>query len=56
MSFVPLINGDDLISTLKLKPSPLFSKILNNVEEQQTLGKIKTKSEAITYAKKVAKI
>ena len=51
--FVRLINGDDLIKTLKLKPSPLFSKILNAVEEAQVVGKIKTKKEALSYARKI---
>jgi len=52
--FVRLISGKDLIAKLKLKPSPLFTKILMAVEEQQTLGKIKTKKEALALAKKVA--
>ncbi len=46
-----LINGHDLIRTLKLKPSPLFGKILKHVEENQSLGKITTKKEALALAK-----
>lgn len=49
--FVRLISGKDLISKLKLKPSPHFAKILATVEEQQSLGKIKTKKEAMELAK-----
>ena len=51
--FVRLINGYDLINTLKLKPSPLFSEILSAVEEQQALGKIATKQDALLFAKKM---
>lgn len=53
--FVRLIDGNDLIKTLKLKPSPVFGKILAAVEEQQSLGKIKTKAEALELAEKIAR-
>jgi tRNA nucleotidyltransferase/poly(A) polymerase len=52
--FVRLMTGHDLIKTLKLKPSPVFAKILAEVEEKQILGKIKTKKEALELAKKIA--
>jgi len=51
--FTRLIDGNDLIKELKLQPSPLFSKILNEVEEQQVLGKIETKKDALNLARKV---
>jgi len=51
--FTRFINGDDLIKTLKLQPSPLFGKILSEVEEKQILGKIKTKKEALVLAKEI---
>lgn len=51
--FVRLIGGRDLIKEIKLKPSPLFGEILSAVEEQQTLGKIKTKEEALKLARKI---
>jgi len=50
---VRLITGDDLIKKLKIKPSPLFKEILMAVEEQQSLGKITTKKEALVLAKKM---
>lgn len=50
---VRLINGNDLINKLKLKPSPVFAKILTAVEEKQSLGKITNKKEAIDLAKKM---
>ena len=43
-----------LIRTLKLKPSPLFAKILSGVEEAQMLGKLKNKKEALECALKIA--
>jgi len=53
--FVRLINGTDLIKTLKLKPSPLFKVILDKVEENQVLEKLRTKKEALRLAKDLAK-
>jgi putative nucleotidyltransferase with HDIG domain len=52
--FVPLINGDDLIKKLKLEPSPLFARILADVRERQSLGKLKSKNEALVLAKEIA--
>ncbi|HBO97775.1 MAG TPA: hypothetical protein DE315_03695 [Candidatus Omnitrophica bacterium] len=52
--FVRLIDGHDLIKQLRLKPSPLIGKILTEVTEQQVLGKIKTKKEALELAKDIA--
>lgn len=49
-----LIDGNDLIKKLKIKPSPLFGKILKAIEEQQTLKKITTREEALQLAKKIA--
>ena len=46
-----LLTGHDLIKVLKLKPSPLFGKILLSVEEAAALGKIKTKEEALRLAR-----
>jgi len=53
--FIRLINGDDLIRKLKLQPSPLFKKILMEVEEQQSLGKIAAKKEALELAVRMIK-
>ena len=52
--FVRLINGEDLIKKIKIKPSPLFKEILMEVEEQQNLGKITTKKEALELAQHIA--
>lgn len=45
-----LITGHDLIS-LGLKPGPIFKTILDELEELQVEGKIKTKEEGIEYLK-----
>jgi len=50
-----LITGNDLIKKLKLIPSPIFSKILREVEEMQAAGEIKTKTEALEVARRMAK-
>ena len=50
-----LLTGHDLIKVLKLKPSVLFGRILARVEEAAALGKIKTKNEALTLARRMVK-
>ena len=50
-----LLTGHDLIKVLKLKPSKLFGKILSKVEEAAALGKIKTKDEALSLARRLVK-
>lgn len=50
MSVALLVNGGDLKS-LGLKPSPLFKKILSDVEEQQLEGGLSSKEEALEYIK-----
>jgi poly(A) polymerase len=52
--FVRLINGDDLIKRLRLTPGPVFSKILTAVEEAQIERRVKTKQQALAWARKVA--
>jgi len=50
-----LISGDDLINIFKLNPSPLFGKILKQIEELQAIGKIKTKKEALSWVERFLK-
>ena len=52
---IRLIDGNDLIKKLKLKPSPLFATILKAVEEAQALGKVSNKQEALAFAAKLVK-
>jgi tRNA nucleotidyltransferase/poly(A) polymerase len=49
----PLLNGDDLIKQLGLKPGPLFKTILEQVEEARILKTIKTRKEALQFARDV---
>lgn len=48
-----LINGDDLIKNLRLRPSILIGVILSRVEELQAIGRIKTKQEALALAQRI---
>ena len=50
-----LLTGNDLIKTLKLKPSKLFGEILSKIEESAALGKINTKNEALKLARYMVK-
>ncbi len=50
---VKLVNGNDIISSFKLSPSPLIGVVLKELEELQAIGKIKTKEEALIEAKKI---
>lgn len=50
-----IVDGDDLMRKFKLSPSPLIGKILRKIEEEQSLGKISTKTEAYHAAKKIIK-
>lgn len=48
----PLINGNDLMKTLKVKSGPQMGKLLKLAREAQLQGKIKTKKQGLTYIKK----
>ena len=45
-----LISGHDLIK-LGLEPGPLFSEILNTVEDRQLEGSLISKKEALDWVK-----
>ncbi len=53
--FERLIGGNDLIRHLKLEPGPIFSKLLDAVEEAQVEGEIKTKSQALAWLRRYLK-
>lgn len=46
-----LIDGNDVMQLLKIKPSPLLGEILNQLHEKQLDGEINTKEEAIEFVK-----
>lgn len=49
-----LVDGYDIMKKFKLSPSALIGKILKSIKEEQALGKIKTKAEAYSVAKRIA--
>lgn len=49
----PLVNGYDIMHAFHLEPSALIGSILAKVREEQLLGSIATKSEALKIAKQV---
>lgn len=51
--FVRLINGTELMKELKIPSSPVIGLLLKEIEENQILGKIKTKNEAFDWAKNI---
>lgn len=48
-----LIDGNDVMSRLRLPAGPLIGKILSRIQELQATGKISTKEEALLAAKKM---
>lgn len=50
MSEKPLLNGEDIIHQFQLSPSPLFGRILNDIQKAQVLGKITTPADAVALA------
>jgi len=50
-----LLDGYDVMKKFNLKPSVLIGEILKKIKEEQVLGKVKTKKDAYTVAKKVIK-
>jgi len=46
----PLVTGDDLIA-LGLRPGPEFGVILNELEDLQLEGRIRTREEALEFAR-----
>ncbi len=52
--YVPLVNGRDIMKALKTEGSPLIGQILDEIQEQHVLGKIKSKAQALELARKMA--
>jgi hypothetical protein len=50
----PLITGTDLQQHLGLTSGPLIGTILDTLLEEQAAGTVRTKSQAIQYAKRLA--
>lgn len=47
----PIIDGNDLMKFLKIKPGPNVGMLLSAVREAQAAGEVKTKKEALALAK-----
>ena len=48
----PLINGNEVMKTLKIKSGPEVGKVLAEIRELQLAGKLKTKKEALLFLAK----
>jgi CRISPR/Cas system-associated endonuclease Cas3-HD len=48
-----LISGDDLIREFNLQPGPLIGKILTKIEEARIEGNVKSKDEAMNFAREL---
>ncbi len=51
----PLADGNEVMNSLNLSPGPIIGKILNELREAQAEGTIKTKLQAIAWAKRFYK-
>lgn len=51
----PLVNGDDLMRELGLKPGPQIGRLLEAVREAQAAGEITTRDEALAHARDTLK-
>jgi hypothetical protein len=49
----PLLNGDELMQSLGIAPSPLVGRMLAAISNAQAAGDISTSEEAIRLAKKI---
>ncbi len=45
-----LLRGDDLIRELKLEPGPVIGRLLDRIQEEQQLGHVTTRSQALEAA------
>ncbi|MFZ1200344.1 MAG: hypothetical protein WAO07_09270, partial [Desulfobacterales bacterium] len=52
-SLPPLLTGRDLMELLGLTPAPFFKFVLARIETERLAGRLNTKDEAITRAKKL---
>lgn len=46
-----LLNGNDLMSELKLEPGPIVGQLLEAIREEQATGEIHTRESAISFAR-----
>lgn len=53
---LPLLTGDDLIQEFHLKPSPLFSKVLREIERLFFHGHVKSRDQAFNVLREMLKL
>lgn len=46
-----ILNGDDLINELKMKPGPEIGKLLEAIRETQAAGQLSTREDALAFAR-----
>ena len=46
-----LIDGNEIMDLLNIKPSPILKTIINDIQEQQINSEIQTKEEAVKFIK-----
>ena len=51
-----LIDGHVLMRKLRLKPGPLIGRLLEAVEDAQAEGRVRTRDEAIAFARKKGQV
>jgi hypothetical protein len=47
-----IVDGHDLMRTLKLKPGPIVGKLLEAIQDAQAEGKVQTRGEALAFAQR----
>ena len=48
-----LLDGNDVMEILGIKPSPVLGKIMDMLHEEQLNGEISTREQAISYIKSI---
>ena len=46
-----LLNGNDLMNELKLEPGPILGQLLEAIREEQAIGKVNKREDAISFAR-----
>jgi poly(A) polymerase/tRNA nucleotidyltransferase (CCA-adding enzyme) len=49
----PLINGNDLMTSLKLQPGKQVGQLLAEIQEAQAAGEISTRKQALDLARQI---
>jgi tRNA nucleotidyltransferase/poly(A) polymerase len=55
ISPAPLVDGNQLMEALGLSPGPQIGELLDAIQEEQAVGAVSTREEALNYARQVLK-